>query len=195
MKQPKVICLSGNATVGKDKFANFLKEILEEENKKVLLQSIASTIRVEVDDLLQKSLGISAFTTDHVEKSKIRPFLAFWGMDFRRRDDPNVWVKELVKKISEIENCDYHIITDIRFMNEVEELKKAAECITIHIDRTDEAGKYIQPANEYEKENNAILLKEANFNFIWSTNPNNNLLKSVVRRYYEAYVQGDRVLQ
>ena len=195
MLQPKVICLSGNATVGKDKFASLLKEILEERNQKVLLQSIASTIRAEVDDLLQKSLGISAFTTEPTEKAKIRPFLAFWGMDFRRRDDPNVWVKELVRKISEEKNCNYHIVTDIRFMNEIEELKRAAECITIHIDRIDKAGRYIQPANQYEEKNNAILLEKAEFNFIWSTIEDNDILKSNVKHYYETNIQRDRVLQ
>ena len=55
----------------------------------------------------------------HDEIGKPRTLLQWWGTDYRRKKDPDYWVKRLQKSIAD---RDPHIVlvTDVRFMNEVD---------------------------------------------------------------------------
>jgi hypothetical protein len=60
----------------------------------------------------------------HFEEPKPRSLLQWWGTDYRRAKDPDYWVKRL-KKTLEDHKPDVALITDVRFMNEVEYIRAA----------------------------------------------------------------------
>lgn len=55
----------------------------------------------------------------HFEEPKPRPLLQWWGTEYRRKRDPEYWVKRLRKTLTE-HNPDIALITDVRFTNEVD---------------------------------------------------------------------------
>jgi hypothetical protein len=59
----------------------------------------------------------------HFEEPKPRSLLQWYGTEFRRKQDPEVWVKRLRKTLEE-HNPDVALITDVRFPNEAEYIKQ-----------------------------------------------------------------------
>jgi hypothetical protein len=58
----------------------------------------------------------------HYEDPKPRPLLQWWGTEFRRKQDPDYWVKRLDKKL--IQHApEVALVTDVRFRNEVDYIK------------------------------------------------------------------------
>lgn len=53
------------------------------------------------------------------EEPKPRSLLQWWGTEYRRAKDPDYWVKRLRKTLTE-HNPDVALITDVRFLNEVD---------------------------------------------------------------------------
>jgi hypothetical protein len=53
------------------------------------------------------------------EEPKPRSLLQWWGTEYRRAKDPAYWVKRLRKTLEE-HNPDIALITDVRFVNEVD---------------------------------------------------------------------------
>ena len=168
----KIIGISGNATVGKDSFCNALIELLKERNIKAKRFAFADELKYETDEFLKSSLGISAFTTDKEEKKLIRPFLVWWGTDFRRVIDDSHWINKVSDKLSN-EDIVY-IITDVRYQNEFEWLKNN-DGLSLFLDRAisgvgfDGLPNIVQPCNDYEMENNKWLKAEADINTTWQT--------------------------
>jgi hypothetical protein len=72
----------------------------------------------------------------------------------------------------------YYIITDLRFLNEMNWIKKNCG-VTIYLDRAS-----IAPANHYEKENNAIL--ETLVDYVWEmpTTRDMDVLTKYVEKIY-----------
>ena len=70
----------------------------------------------------------------HYEEPKPRTLLQWWGTEYRRKQDPLYWVKRLDKKLLE-HNPDVALITDIRFLNEVEFIRQRGgvviECVRV----------------------------------------------------------------
>lgn len=144
----KLIGIAGNARVGKDTTGEVFESSLNAIGIKTQRLSFAAELRKSVDDFLLRETGISAFTKDEKEKKLIRPFLVCWGTEIMRRIDPDVWIKKLS------DACDdsaVNIITDLRFSNELEWIQ-SQDSITLLLKRQG-----VDPANIYEKENNAIL--------------------------------------
>jgi hypothetical protein len=152
----KIITISGNARSGKDTLGGNFKKILNDSGIKAELYSFAEELKKSVNDFLIEKTGISAFTEDTHEKNLIRPFLVCWGTDIMRSIDDNIWIKKLEEqlKVDQV-----NIITDLRFPNELDWLKKN-NGLSVFIDRSN-----IKPANKYEEENNGILRDLADNNF------------------------------
>ena len=95
----KIIGISGNATVGKDSYCHALIDLLSAHHISAKRFAFADELKYETDEFLKSSLGISAFTTDKEEKLLIRPFLVWWGTDFRRKLDDSHWINKVNDKL------------------------------------------------------------------------------------------------
>lgn len=178
----KIIAIAGNARSGKDTLGKYISEILNEHKISTSLNSFAKALKSEVDELLKQTIGISAFTENSNEKKIIRDFLVFWGSDFRRKLNENVWIDELRKTY---DNKSVLIITDLRFENELKWVRDN-NGILLYISRVDENGAMVEPANEYERVNNKILSDLSDSSLTWLTSENQALLKSLSNEMLES---------
>lgn len=108
----KVICISGKAQHGKDTTANLLKEIYEEQGKRVLI--------FHYGDLV-KYVCKTFFDWDGKKDDKGRSLLQYVGTDVIRTQKPNYWVNFGIDILNFFPNkWDYVLIPDCRFPNEYE---------------------------------------------------------------------------
>jgi len=162
-----IIALSGNGRSGKDTLCRLIR--CRYISNRITRYAFADALKLEVNKFLLDTMGISAFTEDPVEKEKIRPFLVFWGVDFRRKDNDNYWVDSVMASIDSNDD-DASVVTDVRFMNEHTELKKH-DTLFIYVELIDNDDKIIAPpANAYEEENNSILREKADYILRWRKN-------------------------
>ena len=148
MKVPMIIGLTGLARCGKDTFCKYAQEYLKSSNQKTQRLAFADELKKDVDSFLIDKLGISAFTEITEEKEIIRPMLTTWGTEIMRKKDDLYWVKKVEKTIKEnTKNDIVSIVTDIRFPNEIEYIRKLGGKI-IHLTMTGN-----KPANDYERKN------------------------------------------
>lgn len=111
----KIILISGKARSGKDTSAQILKEIIENDGKKVLIAHYA--------DLL-KYICKTFFNWDGKKDEKGRTLLQKVGTETIRKQNPDYWVEFLAEFIAMFEDeWDYIIICDVRFPNEIETMK------------------------------------------------------------------------
>jgi hypothetical protein len=189
MKSNKnIIAIGGNARSGKDTLGKHIVSLLREYGVNAKTYSFADQLKEETDDFLKKTLNISSFTEDTYEKNIIRPFLVFWGTEIRRKINDLVWVDKIANFIPENEVA---IITDLRFPNELKWVRDN-EGQVLFVSRIDEEGNVIQPANEYELENNSIISSDADNNFTWYTTENEELLKSIANEVLDSVLTEER---
>lgn len=165
----KIIAISGHARSGKDSLYNILERHYTKQGLKCKRFAFADELKYEVDDFLKSKVGVSAWTNNSSEKELIRPFLVFWGTEFRRGQNADYWI-ECMKNSEQWRNssADVHIITDLRFSNEYYWLKSLnSTCIYLSRELAD--GELLQAPNEYEQVNNAWLQSAADIDFLWPT--------------------------
>ena len=113
----QVICISGKAQHGKDTTAGFLKEIMEKDNKRVLI--------IHNADLL-KFMCSSIFGWNGKKDDTGRKILQYVGTDVIRKEKPDYWVDYIIDIIYLFgENWDYVLIPDCRFPNEINKIRSA----------------------------------------------------------------------
>jgi hypothetical protein len=126
----KIILLSGHAQHGKDTSANFLKEIIEKDGKKVLITHYA--------DLL-KFLCKNMFEWNGIKDEQGRHILQYVGTDVIRKQNPDYWVgfiSEFLKLFPK--EWDYVLIPDCRFPNEVlKMINDGWDVFSIRVNRVD----------------------------------------------------------
>jgi hypothetical protein len=160
MKNKYIIAIGGFARSGKDTCCRALLETAPEDIKGRRI-AFADILKNEVDEFLIKETGISAWTDNPKEKEIIRPFLVFWGTDFRRQYNPEYWIQKVDKVIEDDNQHNMFIITDLRFPNELEWVKKngGVSCVLRRMG--------IEAPNSTEEINNAELLKQVDYIFNW----------------------------
>lgn len=110
----KVILFSGKATSGKDYAANILKELMEQDNKKVLICHYA--------DLL-KYICKTFFGWDGQKDNVGRSILQKVGTDTIRKQNPDYWVEFISEFLKMFPNeWNYVLIPDCRFPNEITQM-------------------------------------------------------------------------
>lgn len=110
----KVILLSAKAQHGKDTSASLLKEIIEQNNKKVLITHYA--------DLL-KFICKNMFNWNGEKDDIGRTLLQYVGTDVIRKQNPDYWVEFISKFLKLFSNeWDYVLIPDTRFPNEIQKM-------------------------------------------------------------------------
>lgn len=108
----RIITLSGKARNGKDTFASYIKEILEQKECTVQI--------VHYADLL-KYICKQYYNWNGEKDEKGRALLQTVGTDIVRAKDENFWVKELASIVRMFfDDYDYVIIADCRFPNEID---------------------------------------------------------------------------
>jgi hypothetical protein len=186
-----IIGICGNARSGKDTLANLIVEVLEDINVKSEKLALADELKLECQDFVFKTIGIDVFTENTEEKSIIRPLLVAWGTHVRRKIDPDIWIN---KAASKMKSDRVTIITDIRYPNELSWLRKQ-DSYCIFVDRIDESGQFIPPANTEEEQNYTFMKDNSDFQLTWSTVGCDNLheLKDVAIAVLEKTVSEEKI--
>jgi hypothetical protein len=156
------IGLSGAAGVGKDTLCQVILDLFKECPAK--RYSVAGDfIKNDLDQLLQKTIGISAFTTNAEEKTNIRPLLVEYGRLMRNQTKGRYFIEKLENDINFGHQC-IPIITDIRYAeyerDELFWLKNEKNGLLVFLDREG-----IEPANEFEEKNNILLRNNCSLYF------------------------------
>ena len=126
----KVILFSGKAQHGKDTSSLMLKEIMENDNKKVLICHYA--------DLLKYIC--KTFFNWNGEKDDIgRSILQRVGTDVIRKQNPDYWVSFISGFLNMFSNeWDYILIPDCRFPNEIQKMiDDGFKVFSVRVNRTD----------------------------------------------------------
>lgn len=140
-----IIGLAGYARVGKNTLASMIVNE-PDAGMKMLQSAFADKLKDEVGDMLAAvKVPRSVLVND---KENFRDLMVFWGKT-RRRQNPDYWVKAVIKQYHQIKKDmngkDFlFIITDVRYLNEVEAILK--EGGKVYVVQRELTG----PANEEE---------------------------------------------
>jgi hypothetical protein len=170
----KVILFSGKAQNGKDSSANILKELMERDNKKVLITHYA--------DLLKYICKVY-FGWDGQKNDKGRSILQRVGTDVIRKRMPNFWV-QFVSDILEMfsDEWDAVLIPDCRFPNEITKMKNIFDTFAVRITRLD----YESPLTEEQQNHiSEIALDGYQFDYYIDSKSGLDNLKIEVEKMYE----------
>lgn len=179
-----VIGISGYARSGKDTLANILKSSFTENKIKTKIFSFAFALKNDIDSFCLSKIGISAFTEDTDQKSKIRPMLISYGQVQRGASSGTYWLKKLKPEIDQFfeNDGDVAVVSDLRFkefeFDETDFIKSYENNAIVTISRIMENGMLNVAAHESELENLPRISKIADFELTWNTNNNKNELKS-----------------
>lgn len=126
----KTLIISGKAGSGKDSLAEFMREILKKNDKRVIVIHYADAVKWVLRDF---------FDWDGQKDEHGRHLLQYIGTDVVRKNYPNYWVGIVAGLLSafEAENLfDVALIPDARFPNEVEVVEDTIGPATlIRVDR------------------------------------------------------------
>jgi len=135
IRAPKIIALSGYATVGKDTVGNaiitYYAAMLNKTYKRV---AFADEVRKDLDPFIKNHYGFSCINCDKYQKRIIRGLMVGHG-ESKRKQNPEYWiyrVKQLIKEYND-GGCGV-IITDLRYENEAQFVKDNGGVI-IHLTR------------------------------------------------------------
>ena len=181
----EVIVVCGTKRTGKDTFYNLLRQKSEK------------FIRFAFADKLKEYLSLFSYAVFHKEvddlsdqeKEILRPVLISAGMA-ARKIKPDFWVEQIYDSMdyygdfpgSEFETIP--VITDGRFVNEVEFFKKKCgdKCLVVNIEREGSP----EPPDE-EKRNAPEVAKLADYSIVWPTDPTLETCKKYVDNFYNNY--------
>jgi len=155
-----IVGLCGLARSGKDTFFKICKDLDINKNPSLRF-AFADELKKELDSFLLDNFKISSFTEDPFHKEIIRPTLVGYGMSKRKSSKGMYWIDKLALRVLEKKETHNCFITDVRFSNEVEQIKKWGG-ICIHIERFGNP-----PANDEEKNEDPFVKAKADFKFQW----------------------------
>ena len=123
----KIILISGAAQNGKDSSAFIMKELLEKQQKKVLIIHYADNLKL---------FAKNYFGWNGIKDEKGRQLLQWLGTDVIRKTYPDTWVDIVAALLKGIKTLyDYVIIPDVRFPNEIDKMYDDFDCITVRVIR------------------------------------------------------------
>lgn len=164
----KAFGVSGVATAGKDTFFVYFQEYLSIHGIKAKRFALADELKRDLEPFLSQKFGIDAFTQNKEQKNLIRPLMVAYGRARRIQSKGTYWTSILTPKIEQAIRDGYvPIVTDIRYcefeMDELPWMKQRIGGAVIHVERLDENGKIIPPANEDEKVNDPLVRRFSDF--------------------------------
>jgi hypothetical protein len=175
--------ISGYATVGKDTFADSLYSILSKRGIKCYRESFAKQLKLQMEGFLMEHLKISVLTQKAEEKKIIRPLLVAFG-EAKRKVNPNYWVEVLDFLL--LKN-GLTIISDVRYENEADWILSKGGKI-LHLNRMNEDGSYIQPANKEEEINSPNVIEKCFHELCWNTISDKIEIDAVVSSFIDTFL-------
>lgn len=123
----RVILISGKAQSAKDTSAFMMKELLEKQQKKVLIIHYADNLKI---------FAKNYFGWSGKKDLEGRKLLQWLGTDVVRKNYEDTWVDMIVALLKGIKTLyDYVIIPDVRFPNEIDKMCDNFDCVTIRVIR------------------------------------------------------------
>jgi hypothetical protein len=184
MSNIKYIGLTGTRRVGKDTFAQLLKEIAHP--KTVIKYAFADALKHDLADLFREKFNADIFSLEGDLKETLRPILISYGCTWRSIDLLH-WVKVVQNNIDTWDKMgDFiHCVTDVRFCNEAEYLKEKykEKFLLINIERIG-----APPPTDEEKKHAPELKKMADLTLTWETRPDLVGLKERVEEIYQKHL-------
>lgn len=179
------IGISGNATVGKDSLYDVLEGIFSGYGITTEKFSLATELKIALNDFTKGNYGISCFTTDVKQKTLIRPIMVEHGRIKRYLSNGRYFVDILTPKIlKSVESGNLPIICDVRYdeypKDELFWLRREINGYLVHIERVLDDGQLIQPANNDELKNGSKLKSQSDFQVKWITTPDLEIRRDMV---------------
>ena len=157
----KIIILSGKSGSGKDMTAHFMREILEAQNKRVIIIHYGDAVKWVLRDF---------FNWDGKKDEHGRTLLQHIGTDLVRTKHPNFWTSIVIGLLDAFENeFDVALIPDARFPNEIELVEEnLPDVICARIERTINGEPWINPVftEEQLQHPSETSLNEYGFDYI-----------------------------
>ena len=131
----KVILISGKSASGKDQFSQYINDILDKNDYRVLIIHYADFV---------KYCCSQYYGWDGSKNVEGRTLLQKVGTDIVRKKYPTYWAECVAKFISATENdWDFVLIPDWRFINEYNVTKYYnKDCVTVRVNRLNEDGTF-----------------------------------------------------
>lgn len=176
MNKITLLGIAGNGFSGKDTLYLILEKILKESNIETDRIALADPLKSELSEFTKSQYGINIFTKDYKEKEIIRPIMVSHGKIRRTLSQGRYFTDIAQKRLKEnIEDGILSIVTDIRYMfyqtDEVDWLK-SNNGLLVYIERINQDGSIVPPANEDERENNEKIKLIADYTLRWPTTDN-----------------------
>ena len=129
-RNPKIYIMCGKAKHGKDTFSAFLKNVYEENDKKIIVTQLSKYIKYYAREMTGWDLS---------EESKPRELLQQLGTgvirEYLKKED--LFINRMIEDI-DVFSCFYDaiIISDVRLKKEINDLRKAfPELVCVHVVR------------------------------------------------------------
>lgn len=183
----RVILISGKSHSGKDQFAKYLYDELDENDYRVLIIHFADFV---------KYCCKQYYGWDGNKDAVGRTILQRIGTDVVRRVYPNFWGELVAKFIHATQyDWDYVLIPDWRFINEYKNIcKYNNDVITVRINRLNPDGTYLLNPSMTEKQNrhpSECELDDYNFDWIINNSRDLNNLQMAANDFLEEIVHDD----
>ncbi len=174
----KGILISGKARSGKDQSAIFIKNYIEKTlNKKAIIVKYGDFLK----SFLEKSIG-----WDGKKDEKGRSLLQYWGTDIIRSNYKYAFTDMMLALLKGICNqFDYFIISDVRFPNELDEIKNNFESISLRIERDNSMSILTKKQKLHPSE---IVMDNCDFDAYIYNNKDLNTLERVCIEFCRAYL-------
>lgn len=125
--KPIIIGITGYLGSGKDTVSIGISQYIHNNTKsRVHRIALADELKKEVHTRILEKDGIPLeHLYDRSTKERYRAILQWWGTEWRRKDDPDYWLKRVIEVVEQLPN-DVSVVTipDIRFENECQFIQK-----------------------------------------------------------------------
>lgn len=130
MSNPRLYLVSGKARHGKDTFSSYLKEVYEENGKKLIVTQLSKYIKYYAREMTGWNL---------TEEDKPRELLQQLGTAVIREKlgKEDLFIKRIIDDV-DVFSCFYDaiVISDVRLKKEIDDLRNVfPDLISIHIER------------------------------------------------------------
>lgn len=169
MSKQRILAISGLARAGKNSLADLIGSFLSNHNITSKQFSFAWQVKKDLEPFLAQ-FGFDVWTEDTEAKKVIRSYMIAHGCTLRAVSGGKHWIDQLEPHLK-FDNSDIQIITDLRFPNEAEWVKKLEGSI-IHLkifETCSISGQrlYSYAPNDEEAINDPKVQKAADFRLEW----------------------------